>query len=1060
MGKNRDIVDNSEGRKLVTYLKNKLQENQEGFDVATAFFNIEAFSMVRDELESVERFRLLLGKSPEFETDETLGDAIQEFVESDVEAMEFSKDNKESVERFIEFLEEEKVEVRLYRDNFLHGKAYIWDDEVVIGSSNFTAAGLTTNNELNGIFRSRSRAEHTKEQWFEKFWKDAQPFNDELIELLEESRFGSREYDPYDVFMKTLYEYQKEDLNRDLSSASGTAEVDLTEFQEDAVERVFTRLERYGGCMVADSVGLGKTYIATRVIQEFGMERNKNYLIVTPASLRDNMWRKEMKDMNMSENILSQEEVSRDGWERKARRTTGGNLEDVELVVVDESHNFRNPKSNKWENLFTILNEKIKGEDSKPYVLFLTATPINNSIWDLYWQLMLMLQNDRAAFIKEGIPDLYDKFSRVEEANNPSLLNDVMNEISVKRTREYIKENYPDASYEDDDGNEVELNFPERELNDISYALDESYRGYFERISSMIKDEVTMAYYRKLEYKDTKELTQQEEFERGRMKGMQGIFEKLLLKRLESSVGAFRKSINDHIDFLEKTKDHMENGSVLSKSTYRKYILESEGEIPKEEYSEETDPIDLDKYDADRFLDDIQKDIEIFERIEDLIEDVGYSEDAKIQTLERKLREIARDEQAIVFAYYSDTIQYVYEYLSDSDELDGGTVEMITGDSNREEREDKIDRYMDGEIDVILSTDVLSEGQNLQSAKHLINYDLHWNPTRMIQRAGRIDRIGTPHDTVWIHNFFPSDELEELLELVQTLENKISDIDQAVGMDQKVMDDDINPKVFGTTSSLDEDTLERIKDNDRSVIQDLSDDTLGGGEGFWQPIREAMSESFKQEMENIPYGVYSGHKREGTKGIFFYYKYAEDFHYWYYCDLETQEIIDNKTEILNRISVEPEEDRSIPGFFQKVYEESTEVTDRIEQEYKAIEQSSGDDRRMQWDSERSKKFLIKILDTLKSNLEDHLYDFPEDAQTEKQINDVQNRLKGVSLTPDRTSELRGYWRSYKGESGHGDWKKLADQIDDFLEDKSVSQDTRLEEFDDDKLQLVTVEFVS
>jgi hypothetical protein len=302
--------------------------------------------------------------------------------------------------------------------------------------------------------------------------------------------------------------------------------------------------------------------------------------------------------------------------------------------------------------------------------------------------------------------------------------------------------------------------------------------------------------------------------------------------------------------------------------------------------------------------------------------------------------------------------------------------------------------------------------------------------------------------------------LEDLLELVQTLESKISDIDQAVGMDQKVMGDEINPKVFGTASSLDEDTLKRIKDNDQSVMQDLSDDTLGGGEGFWQPIREAMSESFRQDMENIPYGVYSGHKKGNTRGIFFYYKYAEDFHYWYYCDLKNNEIIENKTEILNRISVGPEEDRDIPEFFQKVYEKSTDVRNRIENEYKEIEQSSGDDKRMEWDKERSKKFLIRILDTLKSNLDDHLYDFPEDQETEKQIKTIQDNLKKVSLTPDRTSELRGYWKQYKGEGGHGDWKELADQVESFLEDKSLSKGSKLEDFDESKLQLITVEFIS
>jgi superfamily II DNA or RNA helicase len=713
MSKNRDIIDNSEGRKLVDYLKNKLAENKDGFDVATAFFNIKAFSMVRDELEDVDQFRLLLGKSPEFENDDTLGDAIQEFIESDVEGLEFSRENKGSVESFIEFLEKNKVEVRLYDENFLHGKAYIWDDEVVIGSSNFTAAGLTTNNELNGVFQTPGRAEHTKQEWFNKFWDKARSFNEELVELLNDSRFGSTEYDPYDIFMKTLYEYQKDDLNQDLGSEDMQgSDIDLTEFQEDAVKRVFTRMEKYGGCMVADSVGLGKTYIAKRMIEEFGSMRKKNFLIVTPASLRG-MWKKEMKDIRLSENILTQEAVARDNWERKAEKATGGNLEDVELVVVDESHNFRNPKSNRWEHLFTILNEKIKGKDNKPYVLFLTATPINNSIWDLYWQLMLMLQHNRAAFIKEGIKDLYDKFNMVEEAGDPSLLNDVLNEISVRRTREYIQENYPDASYTDEDGNEIKLNFPERKLNDITYALDDSYQGCFEQISNMIKEDLTMAYYRQLEYKDKKELTQDEELERGRMKGMQGIFEKLLLKRLESSVGAFRKSIDNHIDFLKKTKRHIDDGNVMSKSTYRKHILKTEEEISEDEYKEELEPIDLDEYNSEELQNDIQKDIKVFKKIRKLIEDIGYEEDAKIQKLEEELYRMTRNDQIVVFAFYSDTIQYVYDYLSNSEKIDDKRIEMITGDSSTKEREEKVEGYKEGNIDIILSTDVLSEGQNL-----------------------------------------------------------------------------------------------------------------------------------------------------------------------------------------------------------------------------------------------------------------------------------------------------------------------------------------------------------
>jgi hypothetical protein len=330
----------------------------------------------------------------------------------------------------------------------------------------------------------------------------------------------------------------------------------------------------------------------------------------------------------------------------------------------------------------------------------------------------------------------------------------------------------------------------------------------------------------------------------------------------------------------------------------------------------------------------------------------------------------------------------------------------------------------------------------------------------MIQRAGRIDRIGTPHDEIFIHNFFPSDELEDLLELVQVLEDKISDIDQAVGMDQKVIDDEINPKVFGTTSSLDEDTLKRIQENDQSVMDDLSDDVLGGGEGFWQPIRKAMNDSFREDMESIPYGVYSGHKND-ARGIFFYYQYGEDFHYWYYCDLTNNRIIENKSEILNKISVEPDEERIVPDdLFEKVYAKSTEVRNEIERDYKEVEQSSADDKKREWDNDRSKKFLITMTEALKENLRQHLRKYPDDVETDEQIKDIQEKLKKITLTKARTSEVRRYWRRYKGDEGHGDWKKLADQLGDFLENKSEAKGSELEEFNEEKLKLVAVEFIS
>lgn len=300
---------------------------------------------------------------------------------------------------------------------------------------------------------------------------------------------------------------------------------------------------------MADSVGLGKTWIAKRVIEEFGFYRRRKFLVICPAQLRG-MWRDETKDLILSESILSQEELAQEDFLEKAEQAVGGGLSNISLIVVDESHNFRNPLSNRWENFFTLVNDYISKDGRRPYILFLTVTPINNTIWDLYWQTMLLALMDKKIFIKEGIPDIFRFFKEIDKQKDPGLLNDLLNEISIRRTRDYIKKNYPEAEI-----NGQKVTFPEKVLENISYHLDSSYQGMYRQISEIITHKLTMAYYRILRYKKTEKLTQEEEMALGRMIALEGIFRTILLKRLESSVEAFRKSLNTHIELSTETKD-------------------------------------------------------------------------------------------------------------------------------------------------------------------------------------------------------------------------------------------------------------------------------------------------------------------------------------------------------------------------------------------------------------------------------------------------------------------------------------------------------------------------
>ena len=279
---------------------------------------------------------------------------------------------------------------------------------------------------------------------------------------------------------------------------------------------------------------------------------------------------------------------------------------------MDESHNLRNPLSNRWENLNTLIENIAKGKKSKPKVIFMTATPISNTVWDMYWQIMLLVGLDKTAFVKENIPDLFTHFREVDKRADPSLLNDLLNEISIRRTRDYIRKEYPDALI-----NGQPINFPERKLDTINYELDRTYQGMYREIADTIAEKLTMAYYKILDYKKEELQTPDEIQTLNRMIAIGGIFKTILLKRLESSVEAFRISINRHISFLNKMKEYLEQGMFLSKKDYSKFlkyiVLEDEDDegIQDEiehDMEEKLVPLEISEYKKDELFEDIETD--------------------------------------------------------------------------------------------------------------------------------------------------------------------------------------------------------------------------------------------------------------------------------------------------------------------------------------------------------------------------------------------------------------------------------------------------------------------
>lgn len=373
------------------------------------------------------------------------------------------------------------------------------------------------------------------------------------------------------------------------------------------------------------------------------------------------LWKPALKDIGVSENIIHQEELGREDFDfKELERRFNFKLENIALFVVDESHNFRNPLSNRYESLFTLIEKA-----NKPKILLLTATPMNNTHWDLYFQLMLIARNNKRFFSKEGIFDIEKQFKKADKGDISSLA-DILQVVSIRRTRQYIKDNYRDAKYKDENGIWRKIEFPERVLNEINYSLDETYQGLYYQIANKIENKLNLAYYRLEEYRI---VGKKDKMELGRMKALGGILQTILLKRLESSVEAFRKSIQTQIDFLSIFKSVFKEGKILRKKFFNKYLsyLEDESENSTfllKEFQKNLESINLSDFNTEKFYEDLDKDIKVFKEIKKLVEPINKMKDAKLKELKNKLIEFKDIGNVLLFSFYADTVDYLFEALN------------------------------------------------------------------------------------------------------------------------------------------------------------------------------------------------------------------------------------------------------------------------------------------------------------------------------------------------------------------------------------------------------------
>ncbi|NMF63256.1 helicase [Brasilonema octagenarum UFV-OR1] len=938
-----DYVDNNQ-HKLEDVLRSLvLDERQTNLDIATGFFRIEAWIRLEQAFNTLTHLRLLIGRDPTIRPAE--GDRIdlthyfRYDIQKQLETEKFKLQYKQQIDRLIAYLQQHHIHVRLYgaiteNVQFLHAKAYIFDNYSIIGSSNFTPAGLSGNTELNVLNKTSVIAQDLRQNWFEKFWNDKsvdKEYKAKLIDALNASKFGSKAYTPYQVFLKALYELFKEDT---LAQGSVRTSLELASFQQEGFERAVRLLERHRGCMVADAVGLGKTYIGLRVIDHYLIkDRRPSYvpraLVICPAQLRDLVWLKKLDEYGVKADVVSQEEISLKTFDNRRYNK-------YDIIVVDESHNFRNSATNRYRNLQKLIGS---GKRNKQ-VLLLTATPINTSIYDLYHQILLLTRNTETYYREWDIPNLKTYFKALSKGDVE--ITELLFQSMVRRSRQdVIKRQLA--------GEEIyiagqKIRFPKRELKQFTYNFEASFQGLYAGIANKI-DELHLAPYNIKAFKKRK--TNQEEDDIKRKDALVSLIKSLYLKRLESSLIAFESSICNQRDFQSRFFTFLQQGKLLDSKNFRKILAaqtDEEENISVEELINSLDEIDPNDYQIEELSSQIKSDINILNSIINTLQkiekdvELGRDFDCKLAAFKHLLAYDLKGQKVLVFSYFKDTADYLYnQLLSDEDWLktlaideDLPIIDKITGETPSKQREEKVkcfapkansqsqeeqQKIQGQEINILICTDVLSEGQNLQDAGVLVNYDLHWNPVRMIQRAGRIDRLGTSYEKLFIYNCFPEEGLEALLGLVRRLQARLAVIDKEVGLDASVLGEIISEKSLEELYRLKKAVTDADKEAILEELEQAAD--LASLDEMRLPLLEFFKQEGEEAAEEIPLGIHSTRHfyipeaRDG--GIFMAFR-AKDKHFWQFypringvISLNPNQLVTDKRKIFNWIKCKAED---------------------------------------------------------------------------------------------------------------------------------------------------------
>lgn len=841
--------------------------------IAAASFSIYAYDQLKKELEDIEELRFIFTsptfvkgmpekKKPEFYIERK--EREQNLYGSEFEIKLRNELNQTGIAR--ECANWVKKKVKFYSNNTqYHMSGFINLDEInYMPINSFTTVDLGIdrgNNAYYPIHRTETPQSDYFLNLFEELWNDKERLDDVTDEVIRKLSSAYEDISPDYLYYVTLYNIFSEfleDISDDVLPNEATGFKDskiwnaLFNFQEDAASAIINKLEKYNGCILADSVGLGKTFTALAVIKYYE-NRNKSVLVLCPKKLANNWNTYKSNYINnplledrLRYDVLFHTDLSRDKGESNGIDLDRINWGNYDLIVIDESHNFRNGGrvvDDKENRYLKLLNKVIK-PGVKTKVLMLSATPVNNKFLDLKNQLALAYEGDpdlvdnkldtskNTEDIFKDAQKAYNNWTKleVEDRTTESLLStldndffELLDSVTIARSRKHIQKYY--------DTSEIG-SFPNRNppiskrpgLTDLDNAIN--YNEIFELLSDLTLAIYTPTYYilpsRIGKYADKYDSNQIKGglTQSGREKGIQRLMSINLMKRMESSVHSFRLTLDRIRYLINETLFEIEKFEKNKKSS--KLEVEDLSESINIGDDQEEDfiigrkvQIDIADMDYPSWKRELLADKEILDLLISMVEDIGAEYDKKLKTLYEMIDDKQNkpinpgNRKILIFTAFADTADYLYDnvskYVKDKYNLntalitgstDGKTtIKGVRTDLNTvltlfspiSKDKDLLLPDQKEEIDILIATDCISEGQNLQDCDYLINYDIHWNPVRIIQRFGRIDRIGSQNEYVQLVNFWPDITLDEYINLKARVETRMKIVDMTATGDDNVL---------------------------------------------------------------------------------------------------------------------------------------------------------------------------------------------------------------------------------------------------------------------------------